>query len=139
MISFNPKSIIVFLSIVMLDQGSKLLAGFSGLTTINTGISFALFHDVPSQIVTLAILVIATTLVVWGKQTWMKHQVIGAIFWGGVVSNLVDRIFLGGVTDWLTIPSLSVKNNIADIAIGVATILLVVVAIRDRYEHRDSI
>lgn len=33
------------------------------------------------------------------------------------MSNLLDRLVYGGVRDWLTVPVLGLKNNLADWAI----------------------
>jgi lipoprotein signal peptidase len=126
---------VIFFSILVIDQVSKVWAHAVGKSVLNTGISFAWFEQVPAPVVTLAIVLIAVVIAIKGKEVWMRHQIVAAIFWGGVVSNLIDRILLGGVTDWLAVPFVPFKNNLADVAIGMGILLLLGLLAEERYEH----
>jgi lipoprotein signal peptidase len=53
----------------------------------------------------------------------LHPRVIG-LFLGGAVSNIIDRVFFAGVRDWMTLPVLMVKNNMADWAIFLAVVWL---------------
>lgn len=128
-------SVVIFLSILIIDQVTKLWAHTVGKSVLNTGISLGWFEQVPGSMMTLTILLVAIGVAWWGRKVWLRHQIITAIFWGGVVSNILDRILLGGVTDWLAVPLIPFKNNLADVAIGLGIILLLGSMIEERYEH----
>lgn len=50
-----------------------------------------------------------------------------AILFGGLLGNLYDRIFLGGVRDFIFLKSINFPVfNVADIAITIGTIMLVI-------------
>lgn len=104
-----------FLAVLIIDQGTKLL--WSADSVINTGISFGF----ASNISWLFLLVLALSGV-WllprflPVPTWSQ-----ALFWGGVASNILDRIFFDGVRDIWVIPGTNIMNNFADWVIaGVA-------------------
>ena len=56
-------------------------------------------------------------------QQYRRAPIISGLFLGGVLSNLTDRIFFGGVRDWLALPFTGLYNNIADWAIALAVII----------------
>lgn len=104
-----------------IDQGSKYLAGYFGLPIIfNAGISFG-FCDEMGSYVAILLVVLLTALLTRGLlDYWQNHLIIAGIFFGAVFSNLLDRILYGAVLDWLALPILNLRNNLADIAmIGV--------------------
>lgn len=133
--------------VVLLDQVSKfamfewLLAGtpeipvapfFSLVERYNTGISFSLFatdHDVGPWIFAALAAAIALGLLVWLSQTAEKLPAIGlALVIGGAIGNVIDRVRIGAVLDFLLFywrdwawPAF----NLADSAITVGVALLI--------------
>ena len=134
--------------VVLLDQVSKfaifesLLAGrpeipvtpfFSLVERYNTGISFSLFatdHSVgPWAFAALAAL-IALGLLVWLSQTADRLPAIGlALVIGGAVGNVIDRVRIGKVMDFLLVYWPDVfywpAFNLADSAITIGVALLI--------------
>lgn len=104
-----------FILLVFLDQGTKYLASS---VVINTGVSFGLFS---SSLLTLGLVgILISIAILWGKVISVQSPVAAGVFFGGAVSNIVDRLFYGGVRDFLSVPVLNVRNNIADWAIILA-------------------
>lgn len=68
-----------------------------------------------------------------GLILWAVHQLRQApdqwlgwgLLWGGGVSNWLDRWQWQGVRDWLIIPGVGLKNNLADYAVTIGVILLI--------------
>jgi signal peptidase II len=106
--------------VVLLDQFSKfalfnwVLAEtpeipvapfFSLVERYNTGISFSLFatdHDIGPWIFAALAAAIALGLLVWLSQTAERLPAIGlALVIGGAIGNVIDRVRIGAVLDFL--------------------------------------
>jgi lipoprotein signal peptidase len=124
--SFN-RTLFVLAGLVAFDQWVKEL--FADQVVLNTGVSFSFLSDVPKSWLVggLTFLVI----VVWwlmrpyaerGKLAWLGQS----FFFGGALSNLLDRARYGGVRDIWLIPGTQIHNNLADwfIAIGVFALII---------------
>jgi len=106
---------------LVLDQGTKHLFGGQ----LNTGISFSLFQFSP-------IFLVATQLVfLVCVARLMRNDLCAGLILGGGISNTLDRIFFGGVRDWMTLPILGLQNNLADWAIVGGLVCAVIVQYRD--------
>lgn len=133
---------LIMVGIILLDQFTKLLASVWGWASLNVGISFGWLSPLPPWLLTLCLF--ALLVGVWGitKGEWAGHPVAAGMFVGGAVSNLIDRILLGGVRDWLPIPMTTIHNNLADYAILVGLILLIVDYWQDywlNHAHSDQL
>jgi signal peptidase II len=109
----------------------------------NTGAAFGLFQDSNTFFIILAI--VAATFIVfyypqverseWPLRTAMVLQL------GGALGNLVDRIIVGSVTDFISVGNFPVFN-IADssISIGVAVLVIAVLIqeVKDRREKKKG-
>lgn len=118
------QSFIIATGVVVIDLLSKYEASRYGLVSLNTGISFGLLGS-KTEIVSSAILVAFAVLSVLAIRHFTKYQprAIG-LFIGGALGNMIDRFLYGGVRDWLPVPVLQVKNNLADWAIFAAVLWL---------------
>ena len=143
------------LAVVLVDQGSKLLAeqllvvhdpvavlpSFNLFLTYNTGAAFSFLRDAGGwQRWLFAALSVGVGVFIgiWlrripGKQKWLACAL--ALVLGGAVGNLIDRLFRidGGVLDFIDIyygtwhwPAF----NIADSAISVGAVMLLVSAVK---------
>jgi lipoprotein signal peptidase len=73
-------------------------------------------------------------VVLLGLSFWAIHQLrhtpnqwpAWGLILGGGVSNWLDRWHWQGVRDWLTVPGLELKNNLADYALTMGIIWLVI-------------
>ena len=97
----------------------------------NTGIAFGLFSDATSVVIALTTIAIAA-LVVFFARSGRRHPLlpvaVGLVL-GGSISNLVDRLRLGHVTDFLDFDYWP-AFNLADtfIVVGVGLLFLSFVA-----------
>ena len=107
---------------------------------LNRGISWGLFHGANNLGYILVTCLVAAILVAIGIWTWRLYCegkiVCGQILiLAGGVSNLVDRIFQGGVIDFI---SLSVGDwqwpifNFADIMIDLGVLIVVIQNLRNK-------
>lgn len=130
---------LVFLSAFLLDQVSKLWAANQGLVVENQGIALGLF----SQEISSTVIVFASLLFMIGlwrllRADWGLYPVASGLFWAGAISNWLDRVLLGAVMDWLLLPVLEVKNNLADVAMSLAFIGLLIWKLKDYARDRNN-
>ncbi len=91
----------------------------------NSGAAFGSFQNGNSVFTVLALLVIAAILYYYPKverDDWTLRVALGLQL-GGAAGNLVDRLTMGKVTDFISIGSFPVFN-IADSAISVGVVVL---------------
>jgi len=113
--------------------------------TKNPGIAFSLFAN--SSTPSVRILLIAGAVVIIGLIAWLlvagrngsALNVAGlALLLGGAAGNVVDRIVHGGVTDFLEFYFGTYRYpafNVADSAITVGAILVVVEVLFGKHQH----
>lgn len=121
--------VIVCLIVILLDQGTKFLATkfLSDKVVQNTGMAFG-FNDGNAKniILTIFVLIILISFLKNQRNELDTKTIIAlSLALGGGVSNLLDRIFRGGVLDFIGIWKFP-KFNIADICICLAWGLLII-------------
>lgn len=117
---------IFFASTVVFDQLTKYLTTVFGRQVyLNPGISFAwLANETQAAVILLTFIMIVLLGLRYGY-FWAKHPVATGLFFGGAFSNLIDRLVLGGVRDWIPVPFLPFQNNLADLAIWVSLAMMI--------------
>jgi hypothetical protein len=119
--------------VVLLDQLSKIVASRMGWVTINPGISFSWFAAVFTQVPLLVLLPFFCILIFWICTNYAaRYPVWVGVFIGGALSNFIDRIFFGGVLDWFWLPGIGVYNNLADWAICLSVLGILLGEIRQQ-------
>jgi signal peptidase II len=114
-----------------LGDSAQVLGPLSIHRVRNTGIAFGLFSDATSVVIALTTIAIVA-LVVFFARSARRHPLlpvaVGLVL-GGSISNLVDRLRLGHVTDFLDFDYWP-AFNLADtfIVVGVALLFLSFVA-----------
>ena len=114
-----------------LGDSVQILGPLSIHRVRNTGIAFGLFSDATSIVIALTTIAIVA-LVVFFARSGRRHPLlpvaVGLVL-GGSISNLVDRLRLGHVTDFLDFDYWP-AFNLADtfIVVGVALLFLSFVA-----------
>lgn len=121
--------VIVCLIVLIFDQGSKFLAikYFPNAITENTGMAFG-FNDGNAKNIFLTIIILFIMISFLRNQKNeldTKTIIAVSLAFGGGFSNLIDRIFRGGVLDFIQIWKFP-TFNVADICVCVAWILLIV-------------
>jgi lipoprotein signal peptidase len=112
-----------FLVALILDQVTKHIASFQGSVQINPGVSFGILSG---PWLTVLLLIFFVAFFEWSCPRWHKlYPIASGFLLGGAMSNIVDRIVLNGVRDFLPIPFLHIQNNLADwfIVLSLAFIL----------------
>ena len=120
----------------VLTHGAQEITSFFRLTLVhNTGISLSLFNDLPSPwILTSLALLITGFLFYW--QATEKNLLIRLtllIIIGGAIGNIIDRIRLGGVIDFLDVhwqelhfPAFNVADSAICFGMGLMFIVLMI-------------
>jgi signal peptidase II len=96
----------------------------------NTGISYGLFDGLPAWALGIVMLVAIAALSVWWVRADSALVRVGLAFCiGGALSNAIDRLIYGAVADFFHLhwgPWSFYIFNIADVAITIGVILLIV-------------
>ena len=116
------------------DKGSVTVTPFFKLSMVwNPGISYGLLQghgDLGRWLLVLFAACVVAALIVWVRQTTrpLISIAIGLIMGGAIGNNLIDRVRLGMVADFLDFSGLGFKwvFNVADSAITVGVILLLI-------------
>lgn len=124
-------------------QGSvrQLVPGVDLVHTKNTGVSFGLLSGAPAWVVglvsTVALVLVVSLLV--RVAPGRAGRAAAALIVGGAAGNLIDRIALGSVTDFLDLPLLP-PCNVADIAItfGALTMAAAILLAGDEHDEPAS-
>lgn len=135
------RAALVAAAVVALDQLTKaivraeidrfervdLILGLQLVHTRNTGVAFSMFSGGGPIVVIIACVALAALLAFFA--THLKTRLIWlptGMLLGGAAGNLIDRIRLGWVTDFIKIPHWP-AFNVADIAVTLGVIVLVFV------------
>jgi signal peptidase II len=139
--------------IVLLDQGSKLFVQHQmrlyesieliphclSLTYIlNPGAAFGIFRHRTIFLIILTFLLLAAAVIYQqaiAKQSRM-FRLATAIGLGGAIGNLIDRLRLGAVVDFIELPYWPVFN-VADMAILIGVALIVIHTVTEEMKNRQ--
>ena len=125
---------------IALDDGVKVIGPFSIHHVQNSGIAFGLFASATPVVTVLTALAVAWMLVFFGR-SGSRHPVLPValgLLIGGSTSNLLDRIRLGHVTDFLDFrwwPAFNLADSF--IVVGVVILFLTFVS-ADREPRRRA-
>lgn len=124
-----------------LPEGLEWLSPYARIVHwYNTGAAFGMFQNASMVFTVLAFIVIAVIIYYyphvenadWSLRLAMSMQL------GGAIGNLIDRLALGRVTDFLSIGTFPVFN-VADASISVgAAVLLLGVWLMERAEKKQK-
>ena len=145
----NKKTYIIAVLILIIDQVSKTLIetffklndsvqvikDFFYITVVhNTGGAWSIFSNHSYLFIIASVIAIILLIkFMFGFKNNLRNNIAFAFLFGGIFSNLADRIFLGYVRDFLDFKLFGYNYpifNIADITIVVGVILLIVAVIK---------
>jgi len=130
-----------------LNQPLAVFPGFNLTLMHNTGAAFSFLSDASGWqrwFFTLVALAVSSGIVLWLKrlsatQVWLAVA-LGMIL-GGALGNVYDRVTLGYVVDFIQVyydhwywPAF----NVADSAISVGAVILVIDSIRSHQQHKHE-
>ncbi len=127
--------IAVFFGVIVAVVTVDLITKFTIDGILNPGISWSLGTNLPWLwgVVVVFSLVLTVGIVTWflrtKKRTWLNTVGLG-LFVGGMLGNAIDRLISGGVVHDF-IDFVIFKNNIADIALTVGAVLIILNLIKE--------
>ena len=122
-----------------LDDSLHVVGPFSIHHVQNSGIAFGLFASATALVTALTALAVGWMLVYFAR-SGARHPVLPValgLLIGGSTSNLIDRIRLGHVTDFLDLrwwPAFNLADSFIVIGVGV---LLAALVVADRHPRRS--
>jgi len=132
-ILFDQASKFIFNKILPLNQTLPVIKGFFHLTLVrNSGVAFGLLKDkTPLFIFTSLVAIVLIIMALRDKKTRLEdngrkdriYRIALVLILGGGLSNLIDRISLGYVIDFIDFRIWPVFN-IADSAITIGAVVL---------------
>lgn len=146
----NLRKSITALVVLLLDQIIKHVAQIVNLNVViidnifklkyvqNDGAAFSILsgHPIVLIIITLAISVLIYKLMYSYKETFLTDISFGFIY-GGIFGNLIDRVIFQYVRDFISVGSYPIFN-IADSAIVVGVVLLLIITIKGEIDGRKG-
>ena len=147
----NKKVYIISLVIILIDQFLKLLVSYfnvnisiipnflSLIITSNKGVAFSMLSGHNILIIVVSVILLIVLINMYNKEIKSENktkykQVIFGILFGGIMGNLIDRIFKGKVIDYISIEFNKYYFpifNFADIAITIGVILLIILIVKE--------
>lgn len=145
----NKKTYLIAIVILLLDQVSKsliaiyfklnqsvkVIANFFYITFVqNTGGAWSIFENHSSILIIVSIVAFLILIkFMFHFQNNLRNNFAFGLTFGGILSNLADRIFLGHVRDFLDFHIWGYHYpvfNIADIAIVLGGLLLIIAILK---------
>lgn len=106
----------------------------------NTGAAFGMFQNMSMVFTILAIIVSVVILFYYpqiAKEDWPMRVALSMQL-GGAIGNLIDRITIGSVTDFISIGNFPVFN-VADASISTGVVVLLIgMWIKEKYPPQSS-
>ncbi len=105
----------------------------------NTGVAFGLFQN-GNTIFTILALVVSLGIIIYNARLGGGHKLLRlalGLQMGGALGNMIDRIRLGYVTDFVDVGPWPVWN-IADLSIVAGTILLVLILFNEERQEKKA-
>ncbi|NNJ13152.1 signal peptidase II [Chloroflexales bacterium ZM16-3] len=106
----------------------------------NTGVAFSLFQGMPQLLTLTSLSIVAGAIYFYITQLPNRHlfvQIILGLILGGAFGNIIDRVRLGYVVDFIQVGWFPIFN-LADSAITVGAALLMVQFLLEEIAHRHD-
>ena len=145
----NKKTYLIAVLILIIDQVSKsvieiffhlnesvrVIKDFFSITVVhNTGGAWSIFSNHSYLFIIASVIAIVLLIkFMFGFKNNLRNNIAFACLFGGIFSNLADRIFLGYVRDFLDFKIFDYHYpvfNLADVAIVVGVIFLIIAIIK---------
>lgn len=122
----------LFTTSMTFGESIQLIPQFFSFTLVkNTGVAFSLFSGSQIPIVVLSIMILFLLYMWVFKQKKNRWNILSfGLLFGGIIGNLIDRIFRAGVIDYLDFNLFGYDApifNLADIAVVIGACLLILI------------
>lgn len=122
----------LFTTFMIFGESVQLIPQFFSFTLVkNTGVAFSLFSGSQIPIVVLSIMILFLLYMWVFKQKKDRWNILSfGLLFGGIIGNLIDRIFRAGVIDYLDFNLFGYDApifNLADIAVVIGACLLILI------------
>src|SRR4030043_1470479 len=122
------------------NSSIEIIRGFLYITHVkNSGAAFGMFQGYTNilAIISLVAIVLIIILKVILKLDFAFYNVSLGFILGGAVGNLIDRYFLGEVTDFINLIFIPVFN-IADSSLIIGFCLIIIIIIREYFKKEKT-
>jgi len=127
---------ILIVIVIVIDQLSKFVTGKMGMTMIlNTGVSWGLVNNWDNRLLTFLIGICLIGLCFYLKNVFGRELIWWSFIIGGGLSNLIDRIYVGGVKDWIVVFIWFPWFNLADVFVSLGVMGLMVKYLLNRKDQ----
>ena len=112
---------------ILAEQAGRSVAERFVEVSHNPGAAFGIMKGTPGLAILLSGMACAAILGVIYLADMKPLTRLGlSIMAGGALSNLLERIFLGYVIDWIPVPFFDLQYNLADVEIGLGALIVFV-------------
>jgi signal peptidase II len=112
---------------ILLDHAIPVIKNFLSISYIaNTGAGFSILQNFNTALIFFLLFVLGLLLFFWDTLRTDIEKFWVAFVVGGIIGNLIDRMFFGRVTDFISF-SFWPTFNVADSAVCIGIIALIVV------------
>ncbi len=147
--SQRARALVTCLAVVALDQASKAvvsasldtgehtgsLLGFRVAHTENSGVAFGFLGGGGGGLVAITAVALVLVLVwFWRNPSRPGLWLATGLIAGGAVGNLIDRVRIGAVTDFID-PPLWPTFNVADVAITLGAVIVILVSLGGEHQQ----
>lgn len=118
----------------------EIIRGLLYITHVkNSGAAFGMFQGYTNILAIISMVAIALIIIlkVILKLNFAFYNVSLGFILGGAIGNLIDRYFMGEVTDFINLSFIPVFN-IADFSLIIGFCLLVIIIIREYFKKEKS-
>ena len=125
---------------VPVNSSIEVIRGLLYITHVkNSGAAFGMFQNYTKilTIISLVAIVLIIILKVILKLDFAFYNVSLGFILGGAVGNLIDRYFMGEVTDFINLTFLPVFN-IADSSLIIGFCLIIIIIIREYFKKEKT-
>jgi len=113
-----------------LNESLILIRNFLNITYItNTGSAFGILKGANTYLIFFSLIVLGLLMFYWNKIK-EKEKIFFSLIIGGIIGNLIDRIFLGHVVDFISF-SFWPAFNVADSCLTIGIIGLIILSFKE--------
>lgn len=132
-------SLAVIVLCVLAEQvGREVVSGFAAVSH-NPGAAFGLMGGSPGVALALSGVACAVILgvIFFGNVRPLTRFGL-SVMAGGALSNLLERIFLGHVVDWIPVMFMDLRYNLADVEISLGALITFIAVSRINKDSPDE-